>query len=68
MKSDIGTTYLGMSKMKRQDEHKIPITGYCYIQDKLLYGTDCKVLIWDKVNHLCLQNILFEYSIITYFS
>ena len=33
--SDIGTTYLGMPKMKRQDElkaeHKAPIAEDCYI-------------------------------------
>ena len=46
---DIGTTYLGMSNMKRQDglkaEHKISITNDCYIQGKLLYDTDWKVLL-----------------------
>ena len=35
--------------MIRQDglkaEHKIPITNDCYIQCKLLGGTDCKVLL-----------------------
>ena len=47
--SDIATTYLGMSKMRRQDElkaeHKAPTTEDCYILGKLLYSTDCKILL-----------------------
>ena len=42
--SDIGTTYLGITKMKRQDElqveNKAPTTEDCYIPSTLLDGTD----------------------------
>ena len=47
--SDIGTTYLGTSKIRRLDEwktkHKMPITEDSYIPGKLLDGTDCKALL-----------------------
>ena len=50
--SDIRTTYLGISNMKRQDElkaeHKTPITEDCYIPSKMLGGTDCKILLDGK--------------------
>ena len=42
--SNIGTTYLGMPKMIRQDdlkaEHKAPITEDCHLNSKLLDGTE----------------------------
>ena len=47
--SDIVTTYLGMPKMRRQDELKAEckahMTEDCYIPGKLLGGTDCKILL-----------------------
>ena len=47
--SDVETTYLGMSKMRRWDElkveHKAPFAEDCYIPGKLLDGTDCKILL-----------------------
>ena len=47
--SEIGTTYLGTSKLRRQDdlkaEHKVPITEDCYIPDKLMDGTYCNILL-----------------------
>ena len=47
--SDKGTTHLGMSKMKIQDElkaeHREPTTEDCNIPSKLLHGTDCKILL-----------------------
>ena len=45
--SDIETTYLGSSTMRRQDEliaeHKAPITDL-YVYSKLLDDTYCKIL------------------------
>ena len=47
--SDVGTTYMGMPKMRRQDklkaEQKAPITEDCYIPGKLLDGIDCNILL-----------------------
>ena len=47
--SDTGTKYLGMPKMRRQNEskaeHKTPRTEDCYIPSKVLDGTDCKILL-----------------------
>ena len=47
--SGTGTTYLGMPKMRRQDklkvEHKAPITEDCYVLDKWLDCTDCKLFM-----------------------
>ena len=47
--SDIGTIYLGTSKMRRQDElkagYKAPVTEDCYIPGKLCDGPDCKRLL-----------------------
>ena len=44
---DIGTTYLGMSMMIRQDgltaEHKTPIVEDCNMHGKLLDSTDWKI-------------------------
>ena len=52
--SNIGTTYLGIPKMRRQDElkveHKAPITEDCYIPGKLLDGNDCKILLVTGAN------------------
>ena len=46
---DIVTTYLGVPKMRRQDElkaeHKAPITGDCYLPGNLSDSTDCKILL-----------------------
>ena len=67
---DAGTTYLGMSMMRRQDElkaeHKASITEDCHIPGKWLDGTDCRILHdMEKVHHLCL-NIFIE-TVITFF-
>ena len=47
--SDIGTTYIRTSKMRRQDEmkaeHKAPITEDLYVHTKPLHGTECKILL-----------------------
>ena len=56
---NIGTTYLGASRMRRQDElkaeHKTPITEDCSIHCKLLDGPGCKILL-KQVSHLCLEH------------
>ena len=48
--SDTGMSYLGTSKMKRQDElipeHNAPITENCQIPGNLLVGTDHKILLY----------------------
>ena len=46
---DIGTAYMDRSSMKRQDnlnaEHKVPVTKDCYMNGKLLDGTNWKILL-----------------------
>ena len=59
--SDLSTTYLGWSKMKRDTkiraEEQFPITGQGFASGKLLDGTECQILL-DTVpeNHTC-QNL-----------
>ena len=47
--ADLGITYLGQMKMKRETrikaEEKFPITGQCFTSGKLLDGTECQSLI-----------------------
>ena len=46
--SDLSTTYLGWTKMNRDTKFKaeegIPITGHGFTPQKLLDGTDCRIL------------------------
>ena len=69
--SDIGTPYLGMPKMRRQDElkieHKELITEDWYIPSKLLDGPDGKILL-DTGASFMSKTFLFELSIITFFT
>ena len=50
--SDLGTTYLGQTKMTRDTkikaEERFPITGQGFASGKLLDGTDCQ-LCWTQV-------------------
>ena len=47
--SDLSTTYLGQTKMTRDTrikaEEKFPITGQGFASGKLLYGTECQILL-----------------------
>ena len=70
--SDIGTTYLGLSKMRRQDElkaeHEVSITEDCYIHGKLLDGTDCKILLDMGASKPFMSKTFYLNSIITFFT
>ena len=71
--NNIGTTYLDMSRMRRQDEwkaeHKPPITEDCYIQGKLLESTDCMVLLdMETSKSFMSKTFLFKLTIITFFA
>ena len=61
--SDIGKTYLGTSKMRRQDElkaeHKALITKDCYIHGKLLDGADCKIVLNTVVSKSFMSKIFY---------
>ena len=47
--SDLSTTYLGQTKMNRdmtfKAEEGFPITGHGFTSEKLLDGTDCRILL-----------------------
>ena len=47
--SDLSTTYLGQTKMTRETkiivEERFPITGQGFASGKLLYGTQCQILL-----------------------
>ena len=70
--SAIGTTYLRMPKMRRQDElkaeHQAPITEDCYIPGKLLDGTDSKILLDTRASKAFMSQLLFNLSTITFFT
>ena len=47
--SNLGTTYLGQTKMNRETkikaEESLPITGQGFTSGKLLDGTGCQILL-----------------------
>ena len=47
--SDLNTTYLGKTYMSRETkikvEEKLPISGQGYMVGKLLYNTECQILL-----------------------
>ena len=61
--SGIGTTYLGLPKMKRPDklkaEHKRPIKEDCYTPGKLLDGTGCNILFNTGASKSCMSKTFY---------
>ena len=61
MDCDIGTAYMGISYMRRHHDlnrqYKLLRTEDCYMDGRLLVGTNCRILLDTGLSPSCLRNL-----------